>query len=494
MLHHDLPEDAPEPWRRDVPDDVLAEACRNGDRSAFAELYARHRTAAFGYALALVGDDVQATDVVSEAFVKVLAQLDGGKGPRANFRSYLLTTLRNAHLDQARRKSHERLSEDVTDEAIARFAAADPVDELVDNATLMRAFSTLPPRWRDVLWCAEVLGEPLAQIAARLDSNANAVGVALFRAREGLRQAYLSEHLGVLVGDACRRVAPLIPRHVRGNLSRGKGERLLEHLEDCERCRVAVVDVSRINTDLGALLAPVVAVLGGAGISGTWVGGSGLGGSGLGGSAGSAAVRVKAGAAAGATALGVAAVLGFAFQSDRAPVPSELPATIVPQQAVPAPSKAPRRPRPSPSVPPVAAAPAVRPPVPAGTEQPRGKPRPTPSPAVPLRLEPLLVSTVRTSSAHSSLIGIRAAGSRPLRLRLELENAAAVEAHRTSAGWTCAAPTSASGSTTAIDCTGNDAGDVVLSVTWADPTRPLAGSATLTDGDRTSGRRVDISP
>lgn len=46
-----------------------------------------------------------------------------------------------------------------------------------------------------MLWHAVVLGESNDQVTQRMGTNANAIGVLSFRAREGLRQAYLTEHL-----------------------------------------------------------------------------------------------------------------------------------------------------------------------------------------------------------------------------------------------------------------------------------------------------------
>src|SRR5437899_2363521 len=78
------------------PDDsALLAATRSGDAEAYGVLYVRHVEAARRLARSLAGDSGEAEDLVSEAFVKVLAALYRGGGPDSSFRAYLYTALRN---------------------------------------------------------------------------------------------------------------------------------------------------------------------------------------------------------------------------------------------------------------------------------------------------------------------------------------------------------------------------------------------------------------
>ena len=86
----------------------------------------------------------------------------------------------------------------------------------------------------------------------------SAVAVLLFRAREGLRQAYLAEHVRDTGDKACSRVAPHLPAYVRGRLTPRRQRVVEEHVDECSRCRVAVLDLTQINDDLGAVLTPAV--------------------------------------------------------------------------------------------------------------------------------------------------------------------------------------------------------------------------------------------
>src|SRR4051794_32111143 len=91
------PDDGPTPV--EVPSDImLVDAARAGDSEATAELYRRHSVAAGRFAAQLTGNRADADDLVSEAFVSVLASMSTGGGPTLAFRPYLLTTIRRQYI------------------------------------------------------------------------------------------------------------------------------------------------------------------------------------------------------------------------------------------------------------------------------------------------------------------------------------------------------------------------------------------------------------
>ena len=63
--------------------------------------------------------------------------------------------------------------------------------------------TTLPTRWREILWRTIVVGEPLSVVAATMGLKPNAAAALSFRARRGLSKAYQNrlsgpvEHLDV---------------------------------------------------------------------------------------------------------------------------------------------------------------------------------------------------------------------------------------------------------------------------------------------------------
>ena len=66
-----------------------------------------------------------------------------------------------------------------------------------------------------VLWHLEVENQKPADIAPLLGMSANSVSALAYRAREGLRQAFLNMHTGDLLSDACRETNDLLGGYVR---------------------------------------------------------------------------------------------------------------------------------------------------------------------------------------------------------------------------------------------------------------------------------------
>ena len=188
----------------DSPGDAdLISAVRSGDADAYGELFSRHVEAARRLGRQLVaGPDVD--DLVAEAFAKVFVVLRRGGGPDLAFRAYLLTAVRRLHVDRIRAARRLQTTDDLTpfDPGIP---FRDTAIEGFENATAARAFASLPERWQLVLWHTEVEGQKPADVGLLLGMSANSVSALAYRAREGLRQAFLS------MRDRSRRRTPRPP-------------------------------------------------------------------------------------------------------------------------------------------------------------------------------------------------------------------------------------------------------------------------------------------
>ena len=103
-----------------------------------------------------------------------------------------------------------------------------------------------------VLWHLEVENQKPADIAPLLGMSANSVSALAYRAREGLRQAFLNMHSGDLVSDACRETNDLLGGYVRGALSRRDATKVEDHLEHCRRCTAVYLELSEVNSSLAA--------------------------------------------------------------------------------------------------------------------------------------------------------------------------------------------------------------------------------------------------
>src|SRR5436190_1499228 len=120
------------------------------------------------------------------------------------------------------------------------------------------AFASLPERWQMVLWHTEVEGRPAADVGPLLGLAPNAVAALAYRAREGLRQAYLQAHLQLPPPDACRDTIAKLGAYVRDGLSARDRRKVDEHLKQCERCTAVLLELQEVSTSLRGVLLPVL--------------------------------------------------------------------------------------------------------------------------------------------------------------------------------------------------------------------------------------------
>jgi RNA polymerase sigma factor (sigma-70 family) len=240
-----------------TPSDAeLITRVRGGELQAYGELFDRHRDAAHRLARQLVKPP-DSDDLVAEAFTKVLSVLRGGGGPDIAFRAYLLTAIRRLHIDRMREGARVEPTDDLERlEPGATFV--DPAIDDFERSAAARAFASLPERWQLVLWHLEVEGQKPSEIAPLLGLGANSVSALAYRAREGLRQAYLQMHLADSAGEQCHWTSEHLGAYVRDGLSTRDSAKVRQHLEECPRCSGLYLELSEINSNLAALLAPAL--------------------------------------------------------------------------------------------------------------------------------------------------------------------------------------------------------------------------------------------
>ncbi|MGW4469210.1 sigma-70 family RNA polymerase sigma factor [Nonomuraea sp. NPDC004354] len=237
--------------------DLLGTA-RAGNAAAFGELWQRHVGAARSLARQLVRGEDAVEDVVAESFTKIIDLVGRGGGPEAAFRPYLLTVVRRTVYDRGRVESRQ-----VTTGEIEAFDPGvpfvDPALAGLERSLVARAFQSLPERWRLVLWHTEVEGAKPAEIAPMLGLSANGVAALAYRAREGLRQAYVQLHLAGTPRQPCRPVLGRLDVHVRGGLSKRESRSVDHHVDDCAECREILLDLADIDQCLRTVVGPLVA-------------------------------------------------------------------------------------------------------------------------------------------------------------------------------------------------------------------------------------------
>lgn len=243
------PGDRPDEHADDQPSDAaLLDAVRSGDTEAFGALFARHVVAARRLSGQLL-PTADAEDLVSEAFARVLVALQRGGGPDRAFRAYLLTAVRRLHVDRIRLLARLHTTDDL-EPFDPGVPFVDPAVEGFDSTATARAFASLPERWRLVLWLTEVEGRRPAEVAPRLGMTPNSVSALAYRAREGLRQAYLAMHVGEVGSLACSATRAALGAHVRGGLSRRDATGVEQHLAACPVCSAVREELSEVNEGL----------------------------------------------------------------------------------------------------------------------------------------------------------------------------------------------------------------------------------------------------
>ncbi|GAB2980232.1 sigma-70 family RNA polymerase sigma factor [Amycolatopsis acidiphila] len=271
-----MTEEATVPEQRTVSADeqALLRRLRAGEDSAFSELFELHSGAVRRLARGIASDSSEAEDITAETFFRVLQALRRGAGPRDHIRAYLLTV--------ARRVSWEwhgaRRDVPVTDDELTHRAGAgaDAHARTAEHTLIATAFTSLPERWRTVLWQTEVEGEQPAVVAPHFGLSANATAALARRARQGLRAAYLQAHLAMnrTPDVSCRGVVEKLGGYTAGSVTGSEATRIRTHLLGCASCRSMHAELRDVCSSLRAhagvlaLLVPSTAAVAGSG-SGT---------------------------------------------------------------------------------------------------------------------------------------------------------------------------------------------------------------------------------
>jgi RNA polymerase sigma-70 factor (ECF subfamily) len=182
----------------EVDDAVLVALARAGDQDAFRGLVERHSRAVFRLAYRMTGNEMDAEDVVQEAFLKAyraLAQFES----KSQFGSWLHRIVANCAYDALRSRARrdeeplERTNEDGEATSLDPAADAPGADRLVWGGQVRRRVKAALGRLSDTEKSAFVLrhyeGLSMEEIGGVLGVEANAAKHTVFRAVRKLREA-----------------------------------------------------------------------------------------------------------------------------------------------------------------------------------------------------------------------------------------------------------------------------------------------------------------
>ena len=242
--------------RLTASDETLIEQTRTGDQRAFAELWRRHYRSGARVARQFTSS-IDADDLVSEAYTRIYQRVLAGGGPNGAFRPYLYTTIRNLA------STWGKASRDVQVDDIADFEDPTTTEDTsaiaLDKTLTARAFRSLPDRWQSVLWYTEVEGMDPHEVAPLLGMTANGVAALSYRAREGLRKAWLQAHINdASASGECQWTISRIGEHARHSLTSRDADRLKFHLTTCAKCAIISEEVDEVGSRLAMVMIPLL--------------------------------------------------------------------------------------------------------------------------------------------------------------------------------------------------------------------------------------------
>jgi len=176
---------------RGVPDDVTpGSPCADVSKDAFARWVVPEIPILLRVATSLTGQLADAEDLVQDTLIRAYKAVDrfNGEHPRA----WLLTILRNTHINRARRRLPMLFREPDTEVEQSPFGVEPrtPEDLVLDgtfDAVVENALRTLPTRFRQVVELVDVAGLSYAEAAFVLQIPQGTVMSRLHRSRNRMR-------------------------------------------------------------------------------------------------------------------------------------------------------------------------------------------------------------------------------------------------------------------------------------------------------------------
>jgi len=177
---------------RDAEDARAMRRICDGDDGGLAQLYDRYAATALGLAIRIVRDEVEAEDVVHDAFVAIVERADQYRAERGSVVAWLVTSVRNLALDRTRRRTRRA---QITEEELRHEPTpVVPDPEAIswaahEHEAVRQALGRLPRSQRETLEIAFFEGLSYPEIAERQKVPLGTVKSRAARALTALRAA-----------------------------------------------------------------------------------------------------------------------------------------------------------------------------------------------------------------------------------------------------------------------------------------------------------------
>lgn len=171
-------------------DTDLLKAARAKNKEAIGKIFELYSSALLKYALSLGCDALVADQITGDVFVKLMEQLELGKGPETNLRSYLYQMTYHQIIDQVRasRKSAPLETADVREQD-ENSPALMTENKMMFGLILKAIQNELTDDQRQVIILRFLEGFSLQETADILGKNVNHIKVIQNRALNKLRKA-----------------------------------------------------------------------------------------------------------------------------------------------------------------------------------------------------------------------------------------------------------------------------------------------------------------
>lgn len=169
----------------------LIDRCRRGDTKAQFEIYKLYYKPMYNVSLRMVGNEVEAEDVMQESFLKAFTKIESYRG-EVSFGAWLKKIVINRSLDQLKKRKvkFEELNEKIPDEEPVQLTISE-----IQMEQLKKAVTRLPDGYRVVLSLYLLEGYDHEEIAQILGISNGSSRSQFLRAKLKLREMLQKEEM-----------------------------------------------------------------------------------------------------------------------------------------------------------------------------------------------------------------------------------------------------------------------------------------------------------
>lgn len=220
-------------------DELLLDSSR-GDIEAYRELFEANSGKLYNFVYYLTYSKEDAEDITSDTFIRVFEAIQDRDVSSFNLQAYLYKTARNLSYNAVARRKREGLTLEEAAEVPQLDVAADPETSALigeQRTSVRHVTELLTEEQQTALLLKELEGLRYDTIAEVMDSNTNAVGALLSRARLKFKEVYRMAQVDTKgIADTCAALVPLMSKYIDDEATPQEIQSLGEHLAACPIC------------------------------------------------------------------------------------------------------------------------------------------------------------------------------------------------------------------------------------------------------------------